>query len=184
MKNYTAKLLIKVVNKPPVKKQLFLHRCRDITYVSNVQQAPEEDSSPALDKLGVHQVKIIVGDLLNYALAVNNKLLVALSAIGEHQASATEKMQKAINHLLDYCTKYPDDGIVYCSSDMILTARSDAGFKIEIKERSIAGAHIFLYENKPIPSWNGPLLTIAQIIKYGMSSAAEAEISALFLTAN
>ena len=98
---------------PPVKKQLYPHRCREITYVSKVQQAPEEDSYPALDEVGVHRLQMIVGALLYYSRAVNNKLLVALSAIGEHQASATEKMQKAINHLLDYCTKYPDDGIVY-----------------------------------------------------------------------
>ena len=48
MKIYTAKLLFKVLHKLPVKKQLYPHRYREIAYGSKVQQAPEEDSSPAL----------------------------------------------------------------------------------------------------------------------------------------
>ena len=66
---------------------------------------------------------------------------------------------------------------------MILAGHSDAGFNNETRARSRAGAHIFLSENESIPHWNGPLLTIAQIMKYVVSSAAEAEMTALFLTA-
>ena len=98
---------------PPVKKQLYPHRCREITYVSKVQQAPEEDSYPALDEVGVHRLQMIVGALLYYSREVNNKLLVDLSVIGAQQAYATDKALKAINHILDYCATYPDDGIVY-----------------------------------------------------------------------
>ena len=114
---------------------------------------------------------------------MNNKLLVALSAIGSQQASATESTNNVIHQLLDYCATYPDNGIHYLSSDMILVAHSDAGFTNETNSRSRAGAHIFLSENDSIPRWNGRLLTIAQIMKYVVSSAAEAEMTALFLTA-
>ena len=55
-----------------------------------------------------------------------------------------------------------------------MTAHSDAGFNNE-KKRDIS-------ENETIPHWNGPILTIAQIMKYVLSSAAEAEMGALFLT--
>ena len=55
---------------------------------------------------------------------------------------------------------------------MILNAHSDAGFNNETKKRSRAGAHIFLSENEPIPGWKGPILTIAQIMKYVLSLAA------------
>ena len=114
---------------------------------------------------------------------MNNKLLVALSAIGSQQAAATEATNEAVHQLLDYCATYPDDGILYRSSDMVLAGHADAGFANETKSRSRAGAHVFLSENDPIPRWNGPLLTIAQIMKYVVSSAAEAEMTALFLTA-
>ena len=66
---------------------------------------------------------------------------------------------------------------------MILAGHSNAGFNNETRARSRAGAHIFLSENESIPRWNGNLLTIAQIMKYVVSSAAEAEMTALFLTA-
>ena len=66
---------------------------------------------------------------------------------------------------------------------MVLCAHSDAGFTNESKGRRRAGAHIFLSENNPMPRWNGPVLTIAQIIKLVMSSASEAEMGLLFITA-
>ena len=66
---------------------------------------------------------------------------------------------------------------------MILVAHADAGFLNEIKYRSREGAHIFLSENEPKPKLNGPVLTIAQIIKNVMVSAAEAEMAALYITA-
>ena len=66
---------------------------------------------------------------------------------------------------------------------MILAAHSDAGFHNESKGRSRAGAHIFFSEDDPLPRWNGPILSIAQVIKFVMTSAAEAELAALYITA-
>jgi hypothetical protein len=66
---------------------------------------------------------------------------------------------------------------------MILCAHSDAGFLNETNARSRAGAHIFLSENDPFPRFNGAVLSIAQIIKFDMVSAAESELAALFIRA-
>ena len=114
---------------------------------------------------------------------VNNELLVDLSTIGSQQASATEDTNKAVQQLLYYCATYPDDFILYRSSDLILTGHSDAGFNNETRALSRAGAHIYFSENESIPHWNEHILTIAQIIKYVVSSATEAEMTALFLMA-
>ena len=54
--------------------------------------------------------------------AVNNKLIVALSAIGAQQAAATENTAAAIEQLLDYVATYPNYGILFRKSDMILVA--------------------------------------------------------------
>jgi hypothetical protein len=43
--------------------------------------------------------------------------------------------------------------------------------------------NIFLSENEPFPRFNGAILSIAQIIKFVMASAAESELAALFVTA-
>ena len=56
---------------------------------------------------------------------------------------------------------------------------SDASHLSETKARSRAGGHFFLSENEEYPANNGAVLTIAQIIKVVMSSAAEAELGAL-----
>ena len=66
---------------------------------------------------------------------------------------------------------------------MILAAHSDFGFNNKSKVRSHAGSHICLSEKDPTPEWNGTILTIAHIIKLVLSSAAEAEIGALYITA-
>ena len=60
--------------------------------------------------------------------AVNNKLLVALSSIGYQQSAATEYTAAAIEQLFDYVATYPNDGIIFRKSDMILAAHADAGF--------------------------------------------------------
>ena len=148
-----------------------------------VQKALDEDTSPLLDAKGIKRVQLIVGSLLYYASAADNTLLVALNAIGMQQSAAMEQTEKAISQLLDYVPTYPNDGTIYSSSSMVLASHSDAGFNNESKGRSRAGAHIFLSEDDLEPRWNGPILTIAQIIKFVMTSAAEAELGALFVTA-
>ena len=125
----------------------------------------------------------IVGALLYYARTVDNKLLVGLSAIGSQQASATQRTNEVIDQILFKCATYPAGGILYRSSDMVLCAHSNAGFQNESKGRSRYGGHILLSKNDAMPRWNGPVLTLAKIIKFVMSSASEAELGAMFITA-
>jgi hypothetical protein len=153
------------------------------TYDAKTQLTLESDTSELLDDSCKHCIHKIVGSLLYYARAVNNKLLVALSAIAARQAKATVATEQAVHLLLGYVATYPNDGIVYRASNMILCAHSDAGFLNELQSRSQAGAHIFLLEDVPYPCFNGAVLSIVQIIKFVMASAAESELAALFITA-
>ncbi len=93
----------------------------------------------------------IVGSLLYYIQVVNEKLLVALSAIAACQAKATVATEQAVDLLLDYVATYPNDGIVYRASNMILCAHADAGFLNDTYSCSRAGAHIFLVEDNRFP---------------------------------
>ena len=97
--------------------------------------------------------------------------MVALSAIVSQQASATVDTAAAVDQLLDYVATYPHDGITYRASDMIFMAHSDASYLNKRLSLSCAGSHIFLSENDSSPTFNGPVLTIATIIKFVMSSA-------------
>ena len=64
------------------------------------------------------------------------------------------------------------DQVIWCCVDIQMRG-----------SRSMAGAHIFLSEDDNFSKLNGPVLTIAQIMKYILTSAAKAETAALFLTA-
>ena len=100
MKYYIAKLLIKLGHPMPIKPQLSPHRCKEVKYGSKTQLSPEEDTSMLLDKAGIRRVQMIVGALLWIGQAVNDKLLVALIAIGSQQLTATEDTNKVIHQLL------------------------------------------------------------------------------------
>jgi hypothetical protein len=154
-----------------------------ISYGAKAQLTPEANASERLDKHCKCRIQEIVGSLLYYAQVVDNKLLVALSAITACQSYTTVATEQAVHLLLDYVATYPADGIVYRASDMILCAHADAGFLNETNSRSCAGTHIFLLENDLFPRFNRAVLSIAQIIKFVMALAAESELAALFATA-
>jgi hypothetical protein len=82
---------------------------------------------------------------------VDNKLLVALSAIAARHAKATVATEQVVDLLLDYVATYPNDGIVYRARDMILCAHADASFHNKTNSHSRAGAHIYLSEDDPFP---------------------------------
>jgi hypothetical protein len=129
------------------------------------------------------RVQNIVRSILYYARAVDNKLLVALYAISAQQAKAMLHTEKLVKMLLNYIATYPNHGIVYRASDMVLCAHADAGYLNKTQSRSRAGAHIYLLEDNPTPRFNSTVLTIATIIKFVMASDAEAELAALFIVA-
>jgi hypothetical protein len=66
---------------------------------------------------------------------------------------------------------------------MILAVHSDAGYLNEYKSRSQAGGHFHLSSDVPYPPNNGAILNIAKVIDAVVSSAAEAELGALFINA-
>ena len=165
----------------PKKPQHSPHKHREIVYGAKAQLIADDiDDSPPLDAAGIKKVQGIVGCILYYARAVDNKLLCTVSAIGMKQASATQHTLAACNQLLDYCATYPNDGITFKASKMIACAHSDASYASEAQSRSRAGAHIFLSNDDPIPQSNGPLQSNSTVMRSVYASAGEAETAALF----
>ena len=164
---------------PPKKIQLSPHKHTYISYGYSVQYAMKANSIPPLNLLVIKLFQFIVFVLLYYSWSVDNKLPVALGAIGSHQSSATERTSAAITQLLNYIATYPNYIITYCASSLVLAGKFVVSFLNEIKSRRWSGDNIFLSEDVPIPSNNGPLLNISQIVKFVKSSAVEAELAAL-----
>ena len=99
-----------------------------ISYGAKAQLTPEANASERLDKHLKRRIQEIVGLLLYYTRAADNKLLVALSAITACQSYDTVATEQAVHLLLNYVATYPADDIIYSASDTILCAHADAGF--------------------------------------------------------
>jgi hypothetical protein len=89
MPGYIDNLFIKFKHPRPSKPRLSPYTCLPISYGAKTQFAPSDDASELLDDACKQRIQEIVGALLYYARAVDNKLLVALSAIAVRQATAT-----------------------------------------------------------------------------------------------
>jgi hypothetical protein len=84
---------------------------------------------------------------------------------------------------LDYAATQDNAILTYKASDMILAIHSNASYLSEPKAQSQADGHMFMAGDDKIPINNGTVLSILQVIKSVMSSAAEAELAALFINA-
>ena len=119
--------------------------------------------------------------MLFYGRAIDNTLLVALSTLASAQTKGTLATQEAARYLLDYCATHPDATIRFMASDMTLIVHSDASYLLEPEARSRAAGFFFLGNKEGSTQiLNGPVLVLSNIIRHVMSSAAEAELGALF----
>ena len=121
------------------------------------------------------------GTFLYYARAVDSTMLVALSAIAAQQSDPTQETLEKTLKFLDYVATHPDAILTFKASNMVLNVHSDASYLTEPKARSRAGGHFFMSSKEENSKDNGAILNVAKIIKSVMSSAAEAEIGALFI---
>jgi hypothetical protein len=143
----------------PTKHQLSPHKHLEIIFCQTTQLTHVNPYSPPFSTEGVKRIQGIIGTLLYYACAVNNKLLVTLSTLSSQQTTATEATNVAMNQLLNYLTTYPDGGTTYLASNMILCTHTNASFHNKSKGHSQASTHIFISKNNPFPKHNGPVLS-------------------------
>ena len=146
MKGYIDKVFLKYVHTKPKHPQLTPHKHREIKYGTKQQLSPADDTKNYPDAKGIKRIHLIIGALLYYSRSIGGKLLVALSAVDAQQAATTEDISDVNKQLLDYAATYPNYGIFYCASKMVLAARSNAGFQNESKGHSRTGSHTFFIE--------------------------------------
>ncbi len=183
MPGYVAKALKRFDHPTPTKRQDQPHPHIPPKYGATTQYATAIDTTPLLDKAGQKFIQQVNGTLLYLARAVDATILPALSSLAAQQAAPTETTLKRAKQLLDYMATQDDAVLTYRASDMILAVHSDAGYLNEPKARSRAGGIFFLTSGDNFPPPNGAILNIAQIIKNVMTSAAEAELAALYINA-
>ena len=182
MPGYVAEALQRFQHPHPTRPQHQPHKHVVPTYGQKTQYETVDESAK-LDKAGKTYIQQVTGTFLYYARAVDPTMLVALSAIASAQSNPTVETMEKCKLFMDYASTHPDAIITYRASEMVLAAHSDASYLIEPKARSRAGGHFFMSNNTTFPPNNGAVLNIAQIIKNVMTSAAEAEMGALYINA-
>ncbi len=123
------------------------------------------------------------GVLLYYTRAVDATLLIALSSLATSQAAPAEYTMSLVKWLLNYVETQPNVIRTYKKSNMILAVHSDASYLSKAAARSQVGGHFFCSEDSKNPCNNCAVHNVSKILKAVMSSAAEAELGALYINA-
>jgi hypothetical protein len=181
MLDYVPEALARFQHKPPHTPQYQPYLHIKPTYGATAQYTKDVNTTPLLDKKGKKYIQEVIGTFLYYARCVNSTMLTALGSLATQQANPTTNTKKMVHQFLDYAVTHPEAIITYQASNMVLPGHSNASYMSETNARSQAGGHFFMSNNDALPPNNGAVLTIAQIIKAVMLSAAEAEIGNLYI---
>jgi hypothetical protein len=141
------------------------------------------DSSTALPPSEIKTLQEQVGCLLYYARGVDATILPAVNHIASLQSTPTIAVKAAMTRLLRYCSRYPNNSLVFKACDMRLFIQSDASYLSRPHARSVAGGVFYLGNNDAPTSINGPCLALSSIIPVVVASVAEAEYAAVFINA-
>ncbi|KAI2513563.1 Reverse transcriptase (RNA-dependent DNA polymerase) [Fragilaria crotonensis] len=161
------------------------------TFGAKQQLTPLPDASPALDLADTKRVQEVLGTFLYYARAVDSTVLTAIGTLATQQAHGTKSTMHALTQFLNYAASNPEATVRYVRSDMVLHVESDASYLSAPKSRSRAAGYHYLSSRPPDPTkpppanatpppGNGAINVLCQILKEVVSSAAEAELAALF----
>jgi len=179
---YLENALRQFDNVIPTKRQQSPYPHVKPTYGAKQQFAEYDESDPVDDEKRKH-IQKVTGKFLWYARGVDGTLLTPLSAIAAKQSKPTINTMIRSKQVMDYLATQEPAVLTYRKSDMVLAVHSNASNLNKENARSRAGGHHFLSKNEPLPSNNCAIHNVAEIIKGVMSSAAEAELGAMFINA-
>jgi len=125
---FISNLLHQLHHHSPTKPTHSPHKHQIPYYGAKQQYAPTPNLSQVLSSTEQMKIQMLVGALLYYARAVDNKLLVVLGSIVTQTYLPTQTTQDSINQLLQYVSTYQNDSIIYRKSEMQLVAHSNTGY--------------------------------------------------------
>ena len=146
-------------------------------------QTVTSDTSSVLPQSAIKRHQEQVGCLLHYARGADATILPAVNHIASLQSQPTVMVAAAMDRLLQYCARFPDNALVFTAYDMRLFIQSDASYLSRPKARSVAGGIFYLGNNNQPTTINDPCLTLSSIIPVIISSVAEVEFAAVFMNA-
>jgi hypothetical protein len=185
MPGYNKAALHKYQHAAPTRPEHVPHKWNPPIYGAKTQYMEDETTSAALSNKDVNKLQQLTGTLLYYARAVDPTLIVPINVLSSKQSRATAVTADKVIKLLNYCNTHPETKIRYHASDMILHIHSDASYLSEKEANRRSGG--FFYKGSSTDTdgklTNGAIFIISTVLKHIMSSAAEAEIGAVFINA-
>jgi hypothetical protein len=185
MTGYIKAALHKYQHVAPARPENAPHTWNPPIYGAKTQFVEDKTISPALSDKDVNKLQQLTGTLLYYARAVDPTLIMPINVLASEQSKSTEVTADKVIKLLNYCNTHPETKIRYHASDMILHIHSDASYLSENGAKSRAGGFFYMGSGTKTDKklTNGEILIISKVLKHVMSSAAEAEIGAVFINA-
>jgi hypothetical protein len=184
MPGYIARALHRFQHPTPTKPEHSPHPWQRPNYGAKTQFATVPNNTTAIDAADKTRILEVLGTLLFYARAIDSTLLTAIGELATEQSEGTKTTMDKLAQLLNYCATNPDATVRFTASDMILAVESDASYLSVVKARSRAAGYFYL-TNTPTCSTaalkpNGAVHVLCHIMREVLSSAAEAELGALF----
>ena len=183
MPGYVSKGLKRFEHDMTKRRQDQPHPHNKPNYGALVQYATATDESPTINSKKKKFIQQVLGTFMYYARDIDCTMLVTLIAIAADQARTLEATMAKARQFLDYAASQEDTVVTYKDSNMVLAVHSDTSYLSEPKARSRAGGNFSMSNYDTFPANNGAVLSLAQIIKSVMTSAAETEIRAMFINA-
>jgi hypothetical protein len=185
MPGYIKAALHKYQHPAPEGPEHASHMWNPPIYGAKTQFVNEITTSPSLSDKDVNKLQQLTGTLLYYARAVDPTLIIPINVLASEKSNATEVTADKVIKLLNNCNTHPETKIRYHASDMILHIHSDASYLSENEAKSRAGGFFYMGNNNKNDKklTNGAILIVSKVLKHVMSSAAEAEIGAVFINA-
>jgi hypothetical protein len=182
---YIKAALHKYQHAVPTRPEHAPHTWNPPIYGAKTQYVEDETTSPALSDKDVNKLQQLTGTLLYYSRAVDPTLILPINVLASEQSKATEVTADKVIKLLNYCNTHPETKIRYHASGIILHIHSDTSYLSEKEAKSRAGGFFYMGSSTKTDKklTHGAILIISKVLKCVMSSAAEAEIGAVFINA-
>ena len=160
------------------------HPWQKPNYGAKTQYALLPDDTNSLNAADKTRILEVLGTLLFFARAIDSTLLTAIGELATEQSEGTKTTMENLSQLLNYCASHPDATVRFTASDMVVAVESDTSYLSVVKARSRAAGYFYL-TNTPANSSdalkpNGAVHVLCHIMREVLSSAAEAELGALF----
>jgi hypothetical protein len=184
MPGYIERALQRFQHVSSAKPERAPHPRQRPNFAAKTQLASLPDVSPALNVADKTRILEVLGKILFYARAIDSTILTAIDELATKQSHATKTTMDKFAQLLNDCAAHPDATTRFTASNMILAVKSNASYLSGVKGRSRAARYFFL-TNKPTSPTGpykpyGAVHVLCHIIRKVLSSAAEAEVGALF----